>query len=104
MPEAPEIFVTLHDCNFEKPIGASKAAQEPMAAAIANSFTRATGRRLRDLPFTPGASPRGTRLVQLDETGERARSSRARPWRGGYFRVKRGSTGSGRSVAYRAKI
>ena len=36
-----------------KPLGAGEASQGPMAAAIANAFANATGRRLRDLPFTP---------------------------------------------------
>jgi len=52
-PEAPETFVTLIDHNQEKPLGAGEASQGPMAAAIANAFANATGRRLRDLPFTP---------------------------------------------------
>jgi nicotinate dehydrogenase subunit B len=53
MPDAPETFVTLIDHNQEKPLGAGEASQGPMAAAIANAFANATGRRLRDLPFTP---------------------------------------------------
>jgi CO/xanthine dehydrogenase Mo-binding subunit len=53
MPEVPETFVSLLDMNQEKPLGAGEAAQGPMAAAIANAFANATGRRLRDLPFTP---------------------------------------------------
>ena len=53
MPEVPETFITLLDRNQEKPLGAGEASQGPMAAAIANAFANATGRRLRDLPFTP---------------------------------------------------
>ena len=53
MPEAPETFVTLIDHNQDKPLGAGEASQGPMAAAIANAFANATGRRLRDLPFSP---------------------------------------------------
>jgi nicotinate dehydrogenase subunit B len=53
MPEAPEIFVSLLDRNTEKPLGAGEASPGPMAAAIGNAFANATGRRLRDLPFTP---------------------------------------------------
>jgi nicotinate dehydrogenase subunit B len=53
MPEVPETFVTLLDRNQDKPLGAGEASQGPMAAAIANAFANATGRRLRDLPFTP---------------------------------------------------
>jgi CO/xanthine dehydrogenase Mo-binding subunit len=53
MPEVPETFITLLDRNQEKPLGAGEASQGPMAAAIANAFANATGRRLRDLPLTP---------------------------------------------------
>jgi CO/xanthine dehydrogenase Mo-binding subunit len=53
MPEVPEIEVTLIDRPDEKSLGAGEAAQGPMAAAIANAFAHATGRRLRDLPFSP---------------------------------------------------
>jgi nicotinate dehydrogenase subunit B len=53
MPEVPETFVILLDRNQDKPLGAGEASQGPMAAAIANAFANATGRRLRDLPFTP---------------------------------------------------
>jgi CO/xanthine dehydrogenase Mo-binding subunit len=48
----PEIQVTLIDRPNEKSLGAGEAAQGPMAAAIANAFAHATGRRLRDLPFS----------------------------------------------------
>jgi nicotinate dehydrogenase subunit B len=53
MPDVPDIFVSLLDRNVEKSVGAGEASQGPMAAAIANAFANATGRRLRDLPFTP---------------------------------------------------
>ena len=53
MPEVPEIEVALIDRPDEKSLGAGEAAQGPMAAAIANAFAHATGRRLRDLPFSP---------------------------------------------------
>jgi nicotinate dehydrogenase subunit B len=52
-PETPKSFVTLIDHNQEKPLGAGEASQGPMAAAIANAFANATGRPLRDLPFSP---------------------------------------------------
>ncbi|MBB3267954.1 CO/xanthine dehydrogenase Mo-binding subunit [Azospirillum sp. OGB3] len=35
-------------------LGTGEAAQGPTAAAIGNAIRSATGRRLRDLPFTPG--------------------------------------------------
>ena len=53
MPEVPEIEVALIDRPDEKPLGAGEASQGPMAAAIANAFANATGRRLRDLPLSP---------------------------------------------------
>jgi nicotinate dehydrogenase subunit B len=53
MTEVPETFVTLLDRDPEKPLGAGEASQGPMAPAIANAFANPTGRRLRDLPFTP---------------------------------------------------
>jgi nicotinate dehydrogenase subunit B len=53
MPEVPEIEVTLIDRPNEKSLGAGEAAQGPTAAAIANAFAHATGRRLRDLPLSP---------------------------------------------------
>ena len=37
----------------ERPLGAGEASQGPAVAAIANAFAAATGRRMRDLPFTP---------------------------------------------------
>jgi CO/xanthine dehydrogenase Mo-binding subunit len=53
MPEVPTVAVELIDRPNEKPLGAGEAAQGPMAAAIANAFSHATGKRLRDLPFRP---------------------------------------------------
>jgi nicotinate dehydrogenase subunit B len=53
MPEVPEVDVALIDRPDEKPLGAGEASQGPMAAAIANAIAHATGRRLRDLPFSP---------------------------------------------------
>jgi CO/xanthine dehydrogenase Mo-binding subunit len=53
MPEVPRIIVELIDRPTEKPLGAGEGAQGPMVAAIANAFAHATGKRLRELPFTP---------------------------------------------------
>jgi nicotinate dehydrogenase subunit B len=52
MAEAPAVEVTLLDRPDEKPLGAGEAALGPTAAAIGNAVASATGRRLRDLPFT----------------------------------------------------
>jgi nicotinate dehydrogenase subunit B len=54
MPDVPTVAVELIDRPNERPLGAGEASQGPMAAAIANAFAHATGRRLRDLPFRPG--------------------------------------------------
>jgi CO/xanthine dehydrogenase Mo-binding subunit len=53
MPEVPDVEVTLIDRPGEKPLGAGEASQGPMAAAIANAFAHASGRHLRELPFSP---------------------------------------------------
>jgi CO/xanthine dehydrogenase Mo-binding subunit len=52
-PEVPRVEVALLDHPEERPLGVGEGAQGPMVAAIANAFAQATGRRLRDLPFTP---------------------------------------------------
>ena len=52
-PDVPRVEVALIDRPEERPLGVGEGAQGPMCAAIANAFARATGRRLRDLPFTP---------------------------------------------------
>jgi nicotinate dehydrogenase subunit B len=52
MPEAPKIETVLIDRPTERSLGAGEAAQGPTVAAIANAFANATGKRLRDLPFT----------------------------------------------------
>jgi CO/xanthine dehydrogenase Mo-binding subunit len=53
MPEAPSVEIELIDRPQERSLGAGEAAQGPAAAAIANAFAAATGKRLRDLPLTP---------------------------------------------------
>ncbi|MBV9522816.1 MAG: xanthine dehydrogenase family protein molybdopterin-binding subunit [Alphaproteobacteria bacterium] len=52
-PEVPAIDIVLLDRPDEPSLGAGEAAAGPMAAAIANAFAHATGRRLRDLPLNP---------------------------------------------------
>lgn len=51
--EVPEVEVVLLDQPNERFLGVGEGAQGPAAAAIANAIAHATGRRLRDLPFTP---------------------------------------------------
>ena len=53
MTEAPSVTTVLIDRPNENPLGAGEAAQGPTAAAIANAFTAATGRRIRELPLRP---------------------------------------------------
>jgi nicotinate dehydrogenase subunit B len=53
MLEAPRIETVLIDRPNERSLGAGEASQGPAAAAIANAFAAATGKRLREIPFTP---------------------------------------------------
>jgi len=52
MPEVPKVEVELIGRPNEKPLGSGEASQGPAAAAIANAFANATGKRVRDLPLT----------------------------------------------------
>lgn len=51
--EAPIVDVKLVDRPEEPPLGVGEGSLGPTAAAIANAFANATGKRLRDLPYTP---------------------------------------------------
>ena len=53
MPDVPKVDTVLIDRPNERALGAGEAAQGPAAAAIANAFAAATGRRIRELPLTP---------------------------------------------------
>jgi nicotinate dehydrogenase subunit B len=53
MPEAPRVEVELINRPDERPLGSGEGSQGPAVAAIANGFAAATGKRLRELPFTP---------------------------------------------------
>ncbi len=52
-PDVPDLQVELINRPNERSLGAGEGSQGPTVAAIANAFANATGRRLRDLPFTP---------------------------------------------------
>ena len=52
-PQAPKIETVLIDRPNERSLGAGEASQGPTAAAIANAFAAATGKRIRDLPYSP---------------------------------------------------
>jgi nicotinate dehydrogenase subunit B len=53
MTEVPTVEVSLIDRPEEPPVGVGEASLGPTAGAIANAVADATGKRLRDLPFTP---------------------------------------------------
>jgi CO/xanthine dehydrogenase Mo-binding subunit len=51
--EVPAVEVEVILSSAEDSLGVGEGAQGPTGAAIANAFAAATGRRLRDIPFTP---------------------------------------------------
>lgn len=51
MPDVPKVAVELLNRTDQPSKGAGEASQGPAAAAIANAFTHATGKRIRDLPL-----------------------------------------------------
>jgi CO/xanthine dehydrogenase Mo-binding subunit len=53
MPDVPKVETVLIDRPDLPSLGAGEASQGPAAAALANAFAAATGRRIRDLPLTP---------------------------------------------------
>jgi len=52
-PEVPAIETHIINRPEERPLGAGEGSQGPTVAAIANAIHHATGKRIRDLPFTP---------------------------------------------------
>jgi hypothetical protein len=52
-PEVPKVDIELINRPSERSLGAGEASQGPTVAAIANAFTHATSKRLRDLPLAP---------------------------------------------------
>jgi CO/xanthine dehydrogenase Mo-binding subunit len=52
MPEVPEVETELINRPDEQPLGCGEGSQAPAAAAIANAFAAATGKRMRELPLT----------------------------------------------------
>jgi nicotinate dehydrogenase subunit B len=51
--ESPKVETVLINRPNERSLGAGEASQGPTVAAIANAIANATGKRLRELPFTP---------------------------------------------------
>ena len=52
-PEVPAVEVHIINRPEERPLGTGEGSQGPTVAAIANAIHHATGKRVRDLPFTP---------------------------------------------------
>ena len=52
--EVPQVDVLILNQPDQPFLGVGDGSQGPAAAAIANAIASLTGRRLRDLPFTPG--------------------------------------------------
>lgn len=53
-PQVPLVQVDIINRPEERPLGVGEGSQGPTVAAIANAFANATGKRIRDLPMTPG--------------------------------------------------
>ena len=53
MTEVPRVQVELINRPNDRSLGIGEGSQGPTVAAIANAIAHATGKRLRDLPFTP---------------------------------------------------
>jgi nicotinate dehydrogenase subunit B len=51
--DVPAVEVHLINRPNERPLGTGEGSQGPAVAAIANAIANATGKRARDLPFTP---------------------------------------------------
>jgi len=52
-PEVPAVEVHLINRPDERSLGTGEGSQGPTVAAIANAIFHATGKRMRDLPYTP---------------------------------------------------
>ena len=51
--DVPAVDVHIINRPNERPLGVGEGSQGPTVAAIANAIANATGKRARDLPFTP---------------------------------------------------
>jgi CO/xanthine dehydrogenase Mo-binding subunit len=51
--DVPAVEVHIINLPNERPLGVGEGSQGPTVAAIANAIANATGKRARDLPFTP---------------------------------------------------
>ena len=51
--EVPKLRTAVLNRPDQPPLGAGEASQGPAGAAVANALTRALGKRVRALPYTP---------------------------------------------------
>jgi nicotinate dehydrogenase subunit B len=68
--EVPTVEIEVIQRPAEDSLGVGEGAQGPTAAAIANAFAAATGRRLRDIPFTPERVRAALAPFRSEETAE----------------------------------
>jgi CO/xanthine dehydrogenase Mo-binding subunit len=68
--EVPTVEIEVIQRPAEDSLGVGEGAQGPTAAAIANAFAAATGRRLRDIPFTPERVKAALAPFRTEETSE----------------------------------
>jgi CO/xanthine dehydrogenase Mo-binding subunit len=66
--EVPTVEIEVIQRPAEDSLGVGEGAQGPTGAAIANAFAAATGRRLRDIPFTPERVKAALAPFRTDET------------------------------------
>jgi nicotinate dehydrogenase subunit B len=66
----PTVEVEVIQRPAEDSLGVGEGALGPPGAAIANAFAAATGRRLRDIPFTPERVRAALASVRTEETAE----------------------------------
>jgi nicotinate dehydrogenase subunit B len=68
--EVPTVEIEVIQRPAEDSLGVGEGAQGPTGAAIANAFAAATGRRLRDIPFTPERVKTALAPFRTEETAE----------------------------------
>jgi nicotinate dehydrogenase subunit B len=66
--EVPKVEIEVIQRPAEDSLGVGEGAQGPTGAAIANALAAATGRRLRDIPFTPQRVRAALTPIRTEET------------------------------------
>src|SRR5258708_11330664 len=66
--EVPKVEIEVIQRPAEDSLGVGEGAQGPTGAAIANAVAAATGRRLRDIPFTPERVRAELAPIRTEET------------------------------------